>query len=210
LALTTQAEIEKRLQWNITAEPDSVVTSLIAAATGHIEGAIGRKVESANYTETYDADMNPILLEHWPVTTLSTVTEDNTTLTSADYAFYDDGRLLRISNGYVRRWSTRKVQSIDVTYTGGYLAGTHVSELAHIGSIATEIVARAFRAGAASAVAPAGVGLGGIASVSLAGSDSVTYSTVGGESFQVGGGLTRFVQILEDEKTQLQQYRDLV
>lgn len=208
MALTTQAEVEKRLQWDITAEPDAVVTSLIAAATGLIEGEIGREVESDDYTESYDADMNPILLDHWPVTAVATVTEDGTATT--DYVFYDDGRLFRTSNGYVSRWRTRKLKSISVTYTGGYLVGTHDSELAHIGSIATEVVARAFRSGAASATAPAGVGLGGIASVSLAGSDSVTYSAVGGETFELGGGLSRFIQLLEDERRQLTQYRDLV
>jgi hypothetical protein len=88
------------------------------------------------------------------------------------------------------------------------LAGSF--ELAHIGSIATEIVARAFRSGAASAAQPAGVGLGGIASVSLAGSDSVTYSTVGGETFALGGGLSRFIQLFEDERRQLAQYRDAI
>lgn len=207
MALTTQAEIEKRLQWDITAEPDAVVASLIAAATAHIESEVGRKVESASYNETYDADLNPIMLENWPVTAVASVTENGTALASTSFAFYEDGRLLRVSNGYPVSWRTGKVQSVAVSYTGGFLAGTHVSELAHIGSICTEIVARAFRAGAASAAEPAGVGVGGVTSVTLAGSDSVTYASSDGSTMELGGGLTRFVQILEDERRQLAQYR---
>jgi len=211
LALTTQAEIEKRLQWDITAEPDSVVTSLIAAATAHMENEVGRKLESATYTaELHDPPDGAVFLKNWPVTSITTVTVDGTAVASSGYTFYSDGRLHRTSNSRDLSWNSSKRKAISVTYAGGYLAGTHTSELAHLGSICTEIVARAFRSGAASAAAPAGIGLGGISSVTLAGSDSVTYATSGGESFELGGGLTRFIQILDDERRQLQTYRGIL
>lgn len=213
MALTTQAEIEKRLQWDITAEPDSVVTSLIAAATAHMEAEVGRKLESATYTaELHDPPgWGPIRLHNWPLTSVSAVSVEGTALTvGTDITYYPLGRVHRTTNSQDVSWNSSKRKSISVTYIGGYLSGTHTMELAHLGSICTEIVARAFRAGAASAAQPAGVGLGGIASVSLAGSDSVTYSTSGGDSFEIGGGLTRFIQILDDERRQLSRYRKIL
>ena len=213
MALTTQLEIEKRLQWDITAEPDSVVTSLIAAATAHMEAEVGRKLESATYTaELYDPPgWGPIRLLHWPLTSVSAVSVEGTALTvGTDITYYPMGRVHRTTDSRDVYWNSTKRKSISVTYIGGYLAGTHTSELAHLGSICTEIVARAFRSGAASAAMPPGVGLGGITSVTLAGSDSVTYGTAGGESFEVGGGLTRFIQILDDERRQLQKYKPIL
>ena len=211
MALTTQAEIEKRLQWNITAEPDSVVTSLIAAATAHMEAEVGRKIESATYTaELHDPPGGAVYLRNWPLTSVSAVSVEGTALTvGTDVTYYSHGAIYRTSNSRDVSWNSSKRKSISVTYIGGYLAGTHTSELAHLGSICTEMVARAFRSGAASAAAPAGTGLGGIASVTLAGSDSVTYSTTGGDTLELGGGLTRFIQILDDERRQLQQYRGI-
>ena len=210
MALCDQEEIEKRLQWDITAEPDSVVTSLIAAATAHMEGEVGRRLESATYTaELHDPPDGAVFLKNWPVTSITTLEVDGAAVASTGYTFYSDGRLHRTSNSRDVGWASSKRKAISVTYAGGYLAGTHTSELAHLGSICTEIVARAFRSGAASAAQPAGVGLGGIASVTLAGSDSVTYSTTGGDTLELGGGLTRFIQILDDERRQLQQYRGI-
>lgn len=207
MALTTQLEIEKRLQWDITAEPDSVVTSLIAAATAHMEAEVGRKLESATYTaEVYDPEY-PIRLLHWPVTSVSAVSVEGTALASNEFLFYKLGRLHRVVASQDVSWNSWKRQSVAVTYIGGYLAGTHTVELAHLGSICTEIVARAFRAGAASAAGPAGVGLGGITSVHLDGSDSVSYASASGDTLELGGGLTRFIQILDDERRQLAAYR---
>lgn len=214
MALTTQAAVERRLQWNIIAEPDTVVTTLIAAATAHMEAEAGRPLESATYTDqVFDppGGSNPIDLPNWPVTAVSAVSVEGTALTVAtDVLFYPDGRLYRVSDSREVTWASTKRQSIEVTYTGGYLTGTHDWELDHLGSICAEVVARAFRAGAASAAVPAGVGAGGITQVSLDGSDSVTFGTTSGSSFQLGGGLSRFVHLLDDERRQLWRYRKVL
>lgn len=208
MTLCTQADIEQRLQWDITAEPEDVVTSLIAAAQAHIEAAVGRALESDSRSQTFDGGHQILFLEHWPVTAVASVTEDGTALTvDDDYVFYDDGRLIRVSGGHPTRWGTTKLRSIEVAYTGGYLSPTHDRQLAHLGSVCTEIVSRAFRQGAANAAAPAGVGLGGITEVSLDGSDSVQFSNPSAVVAELGGGLTRFVFLLEDEKEQLRNYR---
>jgi len=210
LAFCTQSDVEHRLQWDITAEPETVVTELIAHAQALIESEVGRPLESDDYTgELHDGHVGAIFLEHWPVTAVSDVTEDGTTLAAGDdYIFYeDDGRLVRVSGGHQIAWLTRKLQAISVDYTGGFVSPDHELELDHLKTLCTEVVARAFRQGAASAVAPAGAGLGGINAVSIEGSDSVTFGAVGGETIELGGGLSRFVFLLDDEKRQLVQYQ---
>ena len=201
--LCTQADVEKKLQWDITAEPDPVVAALIADAQALIEAEVGRPLESATWTETFDGRPWSIYLSNWPVTGITSVTEDGTVLTvTTDYLFYPRGKLIRVSNGYQRTWQAYKPQSLVVQYVAGYLAGTHDSELEHLGSLCAEVVARAFRKGAASAAIPAGT-TGSIQSISLEGSDSVTYSTDSGSSTIAAGGLNQFVYLEADEIRQL-------
>ncbi|HKY47513.1 MAG TPA: hypothetical protein VJQ79_05955 [Acidimicrobiia bacterium] len=207
--LCTQADVEKRLQWDITAEPDAVVTALIAAAQATIEAEVGRALESDDYTEVFDGGRPAIFLTHWPVTAITTVEEDGTALTvTTEYVWYANGKVIRVSGGYQRLWKTWKIQAIEVDYTGGYLAGTHDSELAHLGSICAEVVARAFRLGAANAATPAGVTVGGVQSVTVEGQGSITYATAGGETMTLdGGGLSQFVYLVDNEREQLQVYK---
>jgi hypothetical protein len=212
MALCTQLDVEQKLQWDVTAEPDTTVAALIADAQALIEAEIGRTVESAARTETLDGGRVTYFLKWWPITEITSVTEDGTALVADDdFKWYEGGKLIRVStSGYQILWRTRKVQSIDVVYVGGYLAGhsdEHDMALEHLGSICAEVVARAFRKGADSAALPAGVS-GQVQSVSLTGSDTVTYATAGGAgTFQ--GGLTRFIYLEEDELRQLQKYRRL-
>lgn len=200
--LCTQADVEKRLQWDVTAEPDPVITMLIADAQALIEAEIGRTVESAVRSETLDGDAWSLFLKYWPVTAIASVVEDGTALVvNTDYRWYSTGKLIRVSGGYQIYWRAYKPQSIVVTYTGGYVAPTHDMELGHLGSLCAEVVARAFRKGADNAAVPAGAA-GQIQSVSLAGSDSVSYAT-GGSTATIGGALTQFVYLEEDERRQL-------
>lgn len=205
MALCTQADVERRIQWDITAEPDTVVTTLIAAAQALIEGEIGRKIESAAYTETLDGPGDTLFLSNWPVTAITSVEEDGTALTASDYLFSAAGQLLRVSSGYRAKWTIRKPQSVEVAYTAGYSPGDTAFD--HSKNVCAEVVARAFRQGAASAAMPPGAGMGGVTGVTLAGSDSVTYATASGETFELGGGLTRFVFLLPDEQRQVRRYR---
>jgi hypothetical protein len=209
LALCTQLDVEQKLQWDVTAEPDTTITALIADAQALIESHVGRPLEDGPRSEIFDGNRVALFLKFWPVTAITTVTEDATVLTSADYKFYANGKLIRTSTtGYQIVWKAYKPQSIEIEYDGGYLAGHddyHDLALEHLGSICAEVVARAFRKGAASAAIPAG-SAGAVQSVSLAGSDTVTYATGSGESF-AGGGLTAFVYLESHEKDQLGRYR---
>lgn len=203
MALCTQADVEKRLQWDITAEPDPVVTMLIADAQAMIEAEIGREVESATWSQTFDGWASwSLFLKQWPVTAVTTVTEDGVALTpTTDFMWYPSGKLVRVASGYQAYWHTSKLQDIVVGYTGGYLAGTHDMQLGHLGSICAEVVARALRRGADNAAVPAGAA-GAIQSVSLSGSDTVSYATGGGTG-TIGGGVSQFVYLEEDEIRQL-------
>ena len=146
MALCVQQDIEHRLQWKVTSDPDARVDTLTADAQAMIEGSIGRTVESAPRTQTLDPDLPTLFLKYWPVTAVASVTEDGTATT--DFMFYEDGRLIKASDGIQTNWATPKRQSIDVVYTGGYLAGSHDMELEHLGNLCAEVVARAFRSGA--------------------------------------------------------------
>jgi hypothetical protein len=201
--LCVQADVEKKLQWDITAEPDPVVASLIADAQAMIEAEVGRPLESAARTETFDGRPWTLFLTYWPVTSITSVTEDGTLLTvTTDYLFYERGKLIRVTNGYQNYWRAYKPQSLEVDYVGGYLAGTHDKELEHLGSICAEVVARAFRKGAASAAIPPGT-VGSIQSISLEGSDSVTYASDSGSASISADSLSQFVYLEEDERRQL-------
>lgn len=208
MTLCTQADVEKKLQWDITAEPDSVVTAHIADAQALIEAEVGRTLESDTRTEVFDGGRVAFFLKWWPVTTLTSVTEDGTVLASTDFKWYENGKLIRVFNDYPTYWRTSKPQSIEVDYTGGFLAGTHDSELEHLGSICAEVVARAFRRGAENAALPAGAA-GAVQSVSLSGSDTVTYATGGGTA-TLAGGLSQFLYLVDDERRQLNRYRGLL
>jgi hypothetical protein len=209
LTLCTQADVEFKLQWDITSEPDSTVTDLIADAQALIEAEVGRTLESASRAETFDGGPVALFLKYFPVTAVTSVSEDGDVLTSADYAFKENGRLIRTgTTGYQTYWRTYKPQSIDVDYTGGYVSPDHDQQLEHLGSLCAEVVARAFRKGAANASVPADAA-GAIQSVTLAGSDTVTYATGGGGTATVDGGLSQFVYLLEDERRQLTRYKGL-
>lgn len=206
MALCTQLDVEQKLQWDITAEPDTTVAALIADAQALIEAETGRTLESDTRAETFDGGRVALFLKHWPVTAIGQVDEDGTTLTADDdYKFYENGKLIRVSGGYRIAWKTLKSQAIDVTYTGGFLSPDHDSQLEHLGSLCAEVVARAFRMGAQNAALPAGAS-GSIQSVDLDGAGSVTYATGGGTA-TLSGGLTQFVFLVEDERNQLNRYK---
>lgn len=206
MALCTQDDVENRLQVTFDNDPDPVVASLITDAQAHIEAEVGRELESDTRQEIFDGGRVAFFLKFWPVTDVTAVTEDGTALTvSTDVAWYERGKLIRISNDRQILWKTTKKQDIVVDYVGGYLTGTHDAELEHLGSICAEVVARAFRKGADAASIPAGAA-GQVQSVSIEGSDSVTYATGGGAA-TFGGGLTQFIWLLEDERRQLEHYK---
>ena len=184
MVMCTQTQVEQRLQINFTDDADVVCAELIAAAQGHIETYLGRPIESATHTETFDGPASTLWLTNRPVSSITTVTVDGTALTDADYTFTEYGRLDRTTGSRVVSWGTYKLQSIDVEYVAGYAPGLIPYALQ---DVCANVAARAFAAGAAYAAIPAGAE--GIKQISLAGSDQVTYmdtaAAVGAESAQL-------------------------
>lgn len=174
MPLCTQTQVEQRLQIDFASDTDPVCAELIAAAQGHIERIVGRPLEDDDYTETFDAPEGPDLwLTYTPVNSVASVVVDGVTLSTSDaYVLQGSaGRLTRTVNDMPRPWGTKKLQSIAVTYNGGYVTVPN-----DIQDICAWMAARAFQVGVAFAAVPSGAE--GIKQVALAGSDSVTYADV--------------------------------
>lgn len=168
MAYCTQTQVEQRLQIDFTSDSDPVVAELISAAQGHIDSITERALERASRTEVFDPPEGDIWLTHVPAS-LTSCTVDGTALaTSTDLNLESDtGRLARVTNGHRRSWGVSKLQSISVTYAGGYTTVPY-----DVQDICARMAARAFQAGASYAAVDAD----GVKQVSLQGSDSVTFT----------------------------------
>lgn len=209
MALCTQLDVEQRLQRDLTTNAPVIagtVDGLIADAQATIEGEAGRTLESAGRVQTFDGGIFDLFLSAWPVTAVASVVEDGVTLTTDDFLFYENGRLIRMSGDRQTVWKTRKPQSIVVDYTGGFVVGTHDQELEHLGALCADVAARALIKAFEQAATSDGAA-GPIQSISLEGSDTVTYAT--GGAF-ISGELRRFVALEDDEKHQLGRYKSLL
>lgn len=196
--LALQADLEKFLQIDVTAEPDAAIIAYLQSASAIIESYCGRVFTSSTVTaEVHDGRTTTIWLRQPPVTAVTTVVENAVTLAAADFLWYPDGRLVRLTETVPPgpTWWYPKLQTVTVTYTGGYAVVPF-----DVRDVTVRIAARAFQAGAAFAAAP--VGAGAVRSVSLAGSDSVTYVDA------VSGSVaTAAVQLTDDDRRVLDKYR---
>jgi hypothetical protein len=93
----------------------------IAAASAAIASWCGRPFARETVQEVFRPEgcMQALSLARFPVTTLTSVVEDGTTLTAADYELdAESGLLWRLSSDARVAWRARK---ITLTYTAGYL-----------------------------------------------------------------------------------------
>lgn len=197
--LALQADLEKFLQIDVTAEPDAAITAYLQSASAIVESYCGRIFTSSTVTaEVHDGRTFTIWLRQPPVTSITTVVENLVTLTPVtDYMWYPDGRLHRLTATVpvYPTWWYPTLQTVSVTYVGGYAVVPF-----DVRDVTVRIAARAFQAGASYAAAP--VGAGAVRSVTLAGSDSVTYSDA------VSGSVaTAAVQLTDWDKRVLDKYR---
>ena len=123
MAFSTAADVETYTQINIDSALETHLTNnIIPFVDAAINQYVGYELEYGTKTETFTGDQTrEIFLRHLPVRSITSVVEDDTTLTqgnSADYVFYDSGRLRRLG----KRWSYAKEQNIVVTYVAGYTA----------------------------------------------------------------------------------------
>lgn len=168
MALSTQTQVEQLLQINFGSDTDEACAQYIAFADGLIVSYIGFNPEAdAARTETHDPTWTDELwVERPPIRAVTSVTVDGTALSLSDtsgYLWYESGRLLR--TGHV--WSSDP-QGIVVVYDAGY-----ATVPADISFVSASIAARMMQAGASAL--PEGGSLAGVKSISLDGSDSVSF-----------------------------------
>ncbi len=169
--LCTQAEVQTLLHTVFNNQPEAVITDLIARASAVVESYCNRTFEAeTGIVETLDGNGHEILrLAKTPVTAITTIVEDTTTLTVADdFIWYANGELVRGTGKTPLLWTLYR-QAVVVTYDAGY--ATIPKDLSHAVS---SIVARWFQAGAAYAAAPDNAGA--VKRIQLEGSDSIEYT----------------------------------
>lgn len=210
MTLALQIHVERFLQIDVSNEPDSVITQLLITASGLVETFVGRPLEIASYDEDYDLpDGSILVLRNGPVdvdTNAVMVTVNSTAevlVEDTDYVVkHRNGHLIRTDASRIPiRWNRRRIATneINVVYDAGFdftppgaLSHRH-AEAAR--DVCVRSVARVFQAAAASASVPASALA--IKSLSLAGSDSVTYRDV------VGRVADAAIQLTDTDKRQL-------
>lgn len=167
--LATQADFEMYSHIDVTAEPDASITARLESASAIIESYCNRGFGLETVTnEIHDGGVRTLFLRRPPVVSITSITENDVALVPDDYSFYPDGRLLRLTGLFPQYWYFAP-QTVSVTYEGGY-----ADIPADIRLVCVRIVERGFKAAAAYAAAPAASAA--IKSISLAGSDSVTFA----------------------------------
>ena len=123
MAFSTAADVESYTQIDFDSDLESHLTNnLIPFVDAAINQYVGYDLAHGTKTETFTGDQtHEIFLRHLPVHSVTSVVEDDITLTegnSSDFVFYDSGRLRRLG----KRWSYAREQNIVVTYVSGYTA----------------------------------------------------------------------------------------
>jgi len=124
MALCTVSDVEKVLGVDLGSTDESTVTNLlIPTVEASITNYLGYDPNySSSITETFDGDRTEdLFLSRSPVVSVTSVTEDGSTLTQGndqDYVLYSKlGRLRKIGR---EKWSAAKLQNITVVYSAGY------------------------------------------------------------------------------------------
>lgn len=128
--LTTRARFKSEVGITATTDDDMIDAWLLEASDA-IAAYVGRQLLPETVSEAfrlapgelaYRPDVMPLTLARWPVTTLTSVVEEGTTLATTDYEIDKaTGCLWRLSNGYRARWYAVNVV---VAYIAGYADST--------------------------------------------------------------------------------------
>ncbi len=211
MTLAVQADVEKFLQVDVTAEPSDVTVMLLENASGLVEVFVGRDLEEATRTEDYDLpDGSVLVLRNAPVTAITTVTLNTPgTVLVADTDFVlkaKAGQLIRTTaDRRPIRWNRSGalvMNEVEVVYDAGYdfTIDPLLERTARVArDTTTRIVARAFQAAAAYAALPAGADA--IKKITLVGSDSVEYRN------ELTNVASAAIQLTDADKTSLRGIR---
>lgn len=125
MTLITQQNLERALQIDVITDDDPVVAEYIEQAQAVAEKWCNQPLEHASVTEIFEVDQweSWHVLDRFPVTAVTSVTEDDTLLTvDTQYKFYEDGRLRRLNGTQNSSWSILP-NAVTVVYTAGYGSG---------------------------------------------------------------------------------------
>ena len=124
MAFCTAADVESFALIDFHSDLETHLTNeLIPIVEDSIREYLGYTVDYGTYTETLSGNQTrELFLDERPVLSITSITEDDTTLTygnDEDFLWYENGRIRRIGS----RWSFAKPDNIVVTYTAGYDTG---------------------------------------------------------------------------------------
>lgn len=124
MAFCTAADVETFALIDFHSDLETHLTNdLIPLVEDAIREYVGYDIDYATHTQTLTGNQTKeLFLDERPVISITSVTEDGSTLTygnQEDYIWYDNGRLRRVGS----RWSFAYPDNIVVTYTAGYDTG---------------------------------------------------------------------------------------
>lgn len=177
MALTTIEDLEAHLGTTFVApDIDRVTDEWLPQAQATAEKWCQQPLEHATVTEIFEVDQweQWYVTDRFPITAITSVTEDDTLLTVTDqYLSYEDGRLRRVNGVLDSSWSMYP-NGVTVVYTAGYGTGAP----SPFDDVPPDLVL-AIVSIAADAVERAGVfalGTVPVKQIQLEGSDAVTYA----------------------------------
>jgi hypothetical protein len=119
LYICTLAEIKTYLEITDTTD-DTLLTLIAEGVQGRFDRECNRTFLKGDYTETFDGGAMWLLLDAYPVVSIASVSIGGTALASDGYTLNAKRGRLGYGDGD-SRWP-EQMQSIDVAYTGGYVA----------------------------------------------------------------------------------------
>jgi uncharacterized phiE125 gp8 family phage protein len=147
--LTTLADVKAALNISGTTD-DTFLTASIERASAAVESYCNRTFGTRTETQTFrlDRSRQRLILKAVPVTSITSVTEAGTTLTTADYELDASAGFLDRLDGS-DKLSTWAASKIVVTYVAGYVlpgASGTVTLPADVQACTIDLVARAYHA----------------------------------------------------------------
>ena len=116
-ALVTIDEVKRWLKLDGSGD-DDFLQEAINQWSDTVEKRLQRIIKSAAYTdEQHDGGKKKVLLKNIPVTAISSISIDDTALSSEYYTYDEDSGIIRLKTGYAFDGGPG---SIEVSYTGGF------------------------------------------------------------------------------------------
>jgi uncharacterized phiE125 gp8 family phage protein len=105
-------------------DSDSLLTTMLEAATKSMQNLIGRSIFSATYTEKFQSrkhDITEVQLKEFPITSITSITDgDGNMLDESDYELYEEEGCIVFSDYYTDGLSLTAYKELTVVYVAGY------------------------------------------------------------------------------------------